>query len=56
MARNKSRGLDNLKYEVADELNIRLGGDQTSRNNGKVGGEMVRKLIDMAELQVVERK
>jgi uncharacterized protein (UPF0264 family) len=49
MAKIKTRALENLKYEVADELGVRLGADQTSRNNGKVGGELVRRLIEQAE-------
>ncbi len=42
--------LDNMKYEVARELGINLkqgyNGDLTSRDNGYVGGYMVKKMIE----------
>ena len=41
--------LENLKYEIARELNIELGPDQTSRLNGTVGGEMTRRLVELGE-------
>ena len=41
--------LENLKYEIASELGIRLGADQTSRLNGTVGGEMTRRLVNLGK-------
>lgn len=41
--------LDRLKEETARELDIETGADQTARNNGAVGGQMVRKLIQLGE-------
>ena len=42
--------LDNMKFEVARELGINLkqgyNGDLTSRENGYVGGYMVKKMIE----------
>jgi len=48
--------LDNMKYEIARELGINLkqgyNGDLTSRENGYVGGYMVKRLIEQAEQQM----
>ena len=48
--------LDNMKFEIASELGINLkqgyNGDLTSRENGYVGGYMVRRLIEQAEKQM----
>ena len=43
------RALENLKYEIASELGIKLGADQTSRLNGTVGGEMTRRLVNLGK-------
>ena len=47
--------LDRFKYEVASELGVPLkqgyNGDLTSRQNGSVGGEMVRRMIKRQEEQ-----
>lgn len=55
MARNRAEipeakeALDRFKYEVANELGVPLkqgyNGDLTSRQNGSVGGHMVKKMI-----------
>ena len=54
--RRKSRGNDamnRMKYEVADEVGVDLkegyNGDITSRDAGKIGGQMVKKMIEYAE-------
>ena len=43
--------LDKFKYEVADELGVPLkegyNGDLTSKQNGSVGGYMVKKIVPM---------
>ena len=62
MARNEklvpeaSQGLDRLKYETASEVGVNLkdgyNGDITARDAGKVGGNMVKKMIAMAEKQM----
>ena len=48
--------LDKFKYEVASELGVPLSegynGDLTSRQNGSVGGYMVKKMIDQQEIQM----
>ena len=48
--------LDKFKYEVASEIGVPLkhgyNGDLTSRQNGSVGGEMVRRMIKRQEEQM----
>ncbi len=43
------QALDQFKYEIANEMGVQLGGDRTSRENGRVGGEMTKRLIQFAE-------
>ncbi|MHC1683796.1 MAG: small, acid-soluble spore protein, alpha/beta type [Clostridiaceae bacterium] len=41
-------GLNRFKKEVAQELNVPLSdynGDLTSKQNGSVGGEMVKRMV-----------
>ncbi|MBO4298033.1 MAG: alpha/beta-type small acid-soluble spore protein [Clostridia bacterium] len=51
--------LDNMKYEVARELGVNLkqgyNGDLTARENGYVGGYMVKKMIEDYERQSANR-
>ena len=48
--------LDRFKYEVAGELGVPLkdgyNGDFTSKQNGSVGGYMVKKMIEAQERQM----
>lgn len=55
--------LDNMKYEIAEELTLGVHqgsedywGEVSAKNCGKVGGEMVRRLISMAEQNLVNGK
>ena len=41
--------IENLKYEIASELGIKLGADTSSRLNGTVGGEMTKRLVKLGE-------
>lgn len=47
--------LSNMKFEVARELGVNLkqgyNGDLTARDNGYVGGYMVKKMIEDYERQ-----
>ena len=43
------QAIENLKYEIANELGITLGADTSSRLNGTVGGEMTRRLVRLGE-------
>ena len=51
--------LDKFKYEVASELGVPLSdgynGDLTSRQNGSVGGYMVKKMIEDQEKQMANK-
>lgn len=60
MARNNQKvvpqataALDRMKYEIASEVGVNLkegyNGDITAREAGKVGGYMVKRLIEQAE-------
>ena len=48
--------LNRFKYEVASEIGVPLkdgyNGDLTSRQNGSVGGYMVKKMIEAQEKQM----
>ncbi|AGA69692.1 small, acid-soluble spore protein, alpha/beta type [Desulfitobacterium dichloroeliminans LMG P-21439] len=44
-----AQSLDQFKYEIANELGVQLGGDRTSRENGSVGGQMTKRMIQFAE-------
>lgn len=41
-----------MKYEIAQEFGVKLGADSTSRANGSVGGEIIKRLFQMAEQQL----
>nr|WP_275580728.1 alpha/beta-type small acid-soluble spore protein [Aquibacillus albus] len=43
------RAMDNMKEEIANEFGVELGADTTARANGSVGGEMVKRMIRIAE-------
>ncbi|WP_280768668.1 alpha/beta-type small acid-soluble spore protein [Salipaludibacillus daqingensis] len=45
------QALDQMKYEIAQEFGVQLGPDATSRSNGSVGGEITKRLVQMAEQQ-----
>ncbi|MDF2841988.1 MAG: hypothetical protein K0R00_414 [Herbinix sp.] len=62
MARNSStvpeakEALNRFKYEVANEIGVPLkqgyNGDLTSKQNGSVGGYMVKKMIQDYENRI----
>ena len=45
--------LDKFKYEVASEVGVTLkdayNGDISAKDAGKIGGQMVKKMIEQAE-------
>lgn len=45
--------LDKFKYEVASEVGVNLkdgyNGDISAKDAGKIGGQMVKKMIEQAE-------
>ena len=51
--------LEKFKYEVANEVGVNLkngyNGNISARDAGKIGGNMVRKLIEQAENQMISK-
>ena len=51
--------LDKYKYEVASEVGVTLkdgyNGNISARDAGKIGGNMVRKLIQQAENNMINK-
>ena len=49
--------LNKFKYEVASEVGVNLkqgyNGDLSAREAGRIGGNMVKKLIQKAESQMI---
>ncbi|MGG0719253.1 alpha/beta-type small acid-soluble spore protein [Robertmurraya massiliosenegalensis] len=62
MARNNSsnqllvsgvqQAIDQMKFEIASEFGVNLGPETSSRANGSVGGEITKRLVQMAEQQL----
>jgi len=52
--------LDQLKFEVAQQLGISLdpayNGDKQTREMGAIGGNMVRRMVQIAEQQLTGNK
>ncbi|MEE6450330.1 alpha/beta-type small acid-soluble spore protein [Gottfriedia acidiceleris] len=49
VAPNASSAIEQMKFEIASEFGVQLGPDTTSRANGSVGGEITKRLVQMAE-------
>lgn len=56
---NAHKALDNMKYEIAAEFNLPVyqgsedyWGNLSSKDCGRVGGQMVKRMIAMAENQM----
>ncbi|KYC97132.1 MULTISPECIES: alpha/beta-type small acid-soluble spore protein [Heyndrickxia] len=52
VAPGAQQAIDQMKYEIAQEFGVNLGADTTSRANGSVGGEITKRLVQMAEQQL----
>ena len=56
MAKQSNQQLQNMKYEIANELGVNLkqgyNGDLTSKEAGYVGGYMVKRMIEQVERQM----
>ena len=44
--------IDQMKYEIANELGVNLGPDASARSNGSVGGEITKRLVEMGQKQM----
>lgn len=49
VAPGAKQAIEKMKYEIASELGVTLGGESTSRANGSVGGEITKRLVQIAE-------
>jgi hypothetical protein len=49
------QALDQMKFEIAEEFGVALGPETTSRANGSVGGEITKRLVQMAQQQLSGR-
>lgn len=52
VAPGAQQAIDQMKYEIASEFGVQLGADASSRANGSVGGEITKRLVQMAEQQL----
>jgi small acid-soluble spore protein B (major beta-type SASP) len=52
MVSGAQNAIDQMKYEIASEFGVNLGPDATSRANGSVGGEITKRLVQLAESQL----
>ena len=54
-----TEALNKFKYEVASEVGVNFkegyNGDISARDAGRIGGNMVRKLIQQAESQMTNK-
>ena len=46
------QAIEQMKYEIANELGVKMGPDATSRANGSVGGEITKRLVKLGENQL----
>jgi hypothetical protein len=46
---NAGKALDQMKSEFASQLGVKLGADTSSRQNGSVGGQITKTLVQIAE-------
>ncbi|MBQ8655436.1 MAG: alpha/beta-type small acid-soluble spore protein [Clostridia bacterium] len=60
MVPEAQQAMDNMKFEIARELGVNLkqgyNGDLSSRENGYVGGYMVKRMIQQAENQMAGKQ
>lgn len=52
VAPGSATAIDQMKYEIASEFGVNLGPEATARANGSVGGEITKRLVQMAEQQL----
>lgn len=49
------QALDQMKYEIANEFGVETGPNASARANGSVGGEMTKRLVQIAQQQLKNR-
>ena len=54
MMKQQNKALTKFKEEIASELHVDLknGAENTSRENGRVGGERVKRMIEAQRLKM----
>ncbi|MGZ4106042.1 MAG: small, acid-soluble spore protein, alpha/beta type [Tumebacillaceae bacterium] len=56
LVQGAAQALDQMKYEIASEFGVNLGGETPSRLNGSVGGEITKRLVAYAEQAMSGRR
>ena len=46
---NTTSSVESMKYEIAKEFGVKLGASSTAKENGRVGGEMTKRLVEKAK-------
>lgn len=49
------QAIEQMKYEIAREFGVTLGPDTSSRQNGSVGGEITKRLVQLGEQSLGSR-
>lgn len=52
---NAQNALEQMKFEAASTLGVTLGADTSSRQNGSVGGQITKRLVQIAEQTLAGR-
>ena len=52
VAPQAKQAIEQMKYEIANELGVNLGADATARANGSVGGEITKRLVQLGQNQL----
>ncbi|MCA1029760.1 alpha/beta-type small acid-soluble spore protein [Bacillus timonensis] len=45
------QAIEQMKVEIANEFGVQLGPETTARANGSVGGEITKRLVQLAQQQ-----
>ena len=48
--------VDKMKYEIANEFGVNLGADSSSRSNGRVGGEVTKRLVENSKTKSTNKR
>ena len=48
--------IDKMKYEIANEFGVNLGPNASSRDNGIVGGEITKRLVEKSKNKTTSNK
>lgn len=44
-----NQAVDKMKYEIANEFGVNLGASASAQDNGRVGGEITKRLVQQAK-------